>query len=260
MRNLWWCLVLVAVVPELSFAETPQMIDEGNVVIESTGGHLPVGPTVTHEQAIAAAYALPAVQAALTHMGSLGYVAHPIYDEAGLEPSVPATFVALSFEKPGLLPPAADVIGAPMVLVGTVRDASGQFHTSVTGGLAFFDTVRIAFWTADSLPQQYPDDLSWEVAPATGGDDDGGGFKQPSLSASSQYIGPYTFTGGGTDSPEDQKFRSFMACASMGAATAALNTIWQGPPFPQRIVIQGAIRAGLAVVACGVGVYGGGTP
>lgn len=258
MRIAWLCVALCVAVPGPALAAVSK-IDEGDVVRIAGGGQLPVGPGVTREEAIAAAYALPAVQEAITYMGSRGYVACPAWDEAGLAPAVPATFVALSFEKPGLFPPAPDVIGAPMVLIGTVPDMYGRLHTSVTGGLAFFDTVRTAFWTADSLPYQYPGDQSWEAVPAGGGDDGGDGFKRPLIGAS-RSIGPYRFTFGGTNSPEDRKFRSFMACASMGAAAAALNTIWQGPPFPQRIVIQGAIMAGLAVVGCGVGVYGGGQP
>lgn len=258
MRIVWLCFALWAGWPGVSGAAQSR-IDEGEIVVHSGGGHLPLGPTVTKEQAIAAAYGLPAVQAAITFMGSRGYVAHPMYDDAGLAPSVPATFVALSFEKPGLMPPAPDVIGAPMILIGTVRHASGELVTAVAGGLAFYDRRNEAFWTADSLPQQYPQDLSWEVVPAGGGDDGGGGLRRPSMNVS-RSVGPFRFTFGGTDSPEDQKFRGFMACAAMGAANAALQTIWQGPPFPQRIVIQGAFRAAFAVVACGVGVYGGGMP
>jgi len=255
MRWGWLCFALWVRVPGAGAAA--RRIDTGDIVVVQGGGHLPVGPGVTKEEAIGAAYALPEVQAALTHMGALGYVAYPMYDDAGLVPT--ATFVALAFEKPGLMPPGPDVIGAPMVLVGTVLDPYGQPRTSVTGGLAFLDRVTLAFWTADSLPAQYPNDGSWEVVPAGAGDDGDGGLRRPSLS-SSRTIGPYRFTFGGTNSPEDQKFRKFMTCAAMGAAGAALNTIWQGPPFPQRIVIQGAIMAGLAVIGCGIGVYGGGQP
>lgn len=258
MRIVWLCFALWAGVPGTS-AAAQSRIDTGEIVVHSGGGHLPVGPAVTKDQAIAAAYTLPAVQAAITYMGSRGYVAHPMYDDAGLAPTVPATFVALSFEKPGLMPPAPDVMGAPMILIGTVRHSSGEMVTSVAGGLAFYDTADNAFWTADSLAGQYPQDLSWEVLPAGGGDDDGGGLRRPSLGAT-RSIGPFKFTFGGTNSPEDQKFRRFMACSSMGASGAAMNAIWQGPPFPQRIVIQGAITAAFAVIGCGVGVYGGGTP
>lgn len=258
MRIVWLCFALWVGMPGAAAAAASR-IDEGEIVVVQGGGHLPVGPGVTREEAIAAAYALPEVQAALTHMGALGYVPYPIYDEAGLAPWVPATFVALSFDKPGLMPPAPDVIGAPMVLIGTVRDARGDLRTTVTGGLAFLDQTTMTFWTADSLPAQYPDDRSWEVVPVGGGDDHDDGFRRPSRMAA-RTIGPYKFTFGGTNSPEDQKFRSFMACATMGVAGAAMNTIWQGPPFPQRIVIQGAVMAGLAVIGCGVGVYGGGMP
>jgi len=256
MRGWWLCFALWAGVPGAAAAAVSR-IDTGEIVVVQVGGHLPVGSGITREEAIAAAYTLPEVQAALTYMGALGYVAYPVYDEAGLAPT--ATFVALSFEKPALIPPGPDVIGAPMILAGTVLDAYAQPRTTVTGGLAFLDTAQMTFWTADSLPALYPNDRSWEIVPAGGGDDDGGGLRRPSLTAA-RTIGPYRFTFGGTDSPEDQKFRKFMGCAAMGAATAAMNTIWQGPPFPQRIVIQGAITAGLAVIACGVGVYGGGQP
>ena len=258
MRIVWLCFGLWAGGPGVSAAALSR-IDTGEIVVHSGGGHLPVGPTVTKAEAITAAYTLPAVQAAITYMGSRGYVAYPVYDDAGLAPSVPATFVALSFEKPGLMPPTPEVMGAPLILVGTVRHSSGEMITSVAGGLAFYDTANHAFWTADSLPQQYPQDQSWEVVPAGGGDDGGDGFRRPSFNAA-RSIGPFRFTFGGTNSPEDQKFRSFMACATMGAAGAAMNTIWQGPPFPQRIVIQGAITAAFAVIGCGVGVYGGGNP
>lgn len=256
MRWMLGCLVLLVLPAVAEAALEPERMDPGDVIVESGGAHLPLGPGVTQAQAIAAAYALPEVQAALTHMGALGYVAHPMWDDAGIDVSFPATFVALSFEKPGLIPPSFDVIGAPMVLVGTVPTPHGP-RTSVTGGLAFFDTTQRTFWTADSLPAQYPNDLSWEVVPAGSGDPgDGTQRVSPGMN---RYVGPYAFTFGGTSSPEDQKFRGFMHCAAMGAGTAALNTIWQGPPIPQRIVIQGAIRAAIAVAACGVGTYGAGS-
>ncbi len=257
MRWWWLCFALGLGWPGTAAAALGK-IDVGETVMASGGGHLPVGPGVTREEAIAAAYALPAVQAAITYMGSRGYVAYPVYDEAALLPSAPATFVALSYEKPGLIPPGFDILGAPMILIGTVKDVYGNFHTSVAGGLAFVDTLQRTMWTADSLPAMYPGDASWEVVPA-GGDGDGGGFKRISPTARS-FAGPYSFTFGGTNSPEDQKFRKFVHCSAIGLGAAALNALWQGPPIPQKVVLQSAIMGVIAVVSCGVGAYGGVAP
>jgi hypothetical protein len=256
MRWIGWCLVALAV-PAIAGA-APMRMYPGETPTLGGGGHLPLGPYVSRDDVIRAAYALPEVQAALTHMASRGYVAHPAYDEAGLAPGV-ATFVALAFEKPGLIPPGPNVLGAPMIVVGTVKDASGELQTRVAGGLAFVDTTSNLFWTADSLPAQFPEDQSWEVVPAGGGDDDGGGLERVSPRGS-RYIGPFAFTFGGTNSSEDQRFRRFMHCAALGAGSAAMNALWQGPPIPQKVVIQAGVMAVISVIGCGVGAYGGVAP
>ena len=100
MRIVWLCFALWAGGPGVS-AAAQSRIDTGEVVVHSGGGHLPVGPTVTRDQAIAAAYSLPAVQAAITFMVSRGYVAHPMYDEAGLAPEVPARPFGSHCNSPG---------------------------------------------------------------------------------------------------------------------------------------------------------------
>jgi hypothetical protein len=261
--GIFLALGLATGFPEICAAASGR-IDVGEVIVHAGGGHLPVGPSVTKAEAIAAAYQMPAVQAAITHMGALGYIAHSVYDDAGLAPGAPATFVALSFEKPGLFAPSFDVIGAPMILIGTVREASGQMITRVTGGLAFVDTTAKSMWAADSLPAQYPRDQSWEVVPAGGGDyglgDDPGGLKRVSPSSARSWIGPFSFTGGGTNSPEDRRFRKFVHCSSIGLGGAALNALWQGPPIPQKVVIQAAVMGVISVISCGVGAYGGIAP
>jgi hypothetical protein len=258
MRCLFWMCLMLSWGSGVAGA-APLRIDEGDVVVLPDGGNLPVGAGVTKDDALRAAYTLPAVQAAITFMVSRGYVAYPVYDDAALLTSPPATFVALSFEKPGLITPSFGIVGAPMILIGTVRDAWGRLRTSVTGGLAFMDTTAEAMWTADSLPNQYPDDASYEVVPAGGGNNIDDGLQRV-LPHSPESTGPFDFHWGGSDSPEDQKFRRFMSCSTMGLASTALRAAWTPPPIPQKIVLQAAIFGVLSIATCGVGVYGGGMP
>ncbi len=187
--------------------------DDDGLLTRTYGGgttDLPVRPTLLWREAVAWARTMPAVQSAMQTFAERGYVAVPERDSAANSIDPPATFVALSYEKPNL--DLTGCTGRPLIVVFTRLDGEGVPATVVTAGLLIADEVHQSVFPADSLPALAVTDPSFDVG-ASGG---GGAGSDPG----DRRLFP------GPNWRMSSKFGKFLACFSMMSGPCVFN-LWQ---------------------------------
>ena len=174
--------------------------------------NLPVGPSVTSDQAVQSALGLSPVRAAMDEFSRRGYLRRADSDTAiFIFGSVPATFAVIAYNKPGLAP-GPNHFGAPLILVGTKLLPGGEPTTSCTAGILVVDTLNHVAFSGDSLPELAATDHSFDVGFSSGDPGDPIRLRGP-LAVTSSNDTPWT------------RFNKFIKCAGLSANLCVFRAI-----------------------------------
>ena len=151
-------------------------VSTARAVVVNVGGDdgsLPVADQLPLDVAderslIAIAHSMPSVRTAIHEFESRGYIARPEADRATRPTPGTDAVCFLAYEKPGYVAPT-NCIGAPVIMVGSMRRSDGVIITRVSAGFVMMDrntgTWRVADPKLETIPGMSATDAPFDAEP-----------------------------------------------------------------------------------------------